>query len=377
MSRSCACRASVIPVVVFAVVIGACGLPKKTPPTYTAELSFRLAPMTPESREGPRARSVIAAAKTVAFTPPDWCRGGLTVETDSVAIENPPPNDCAVLLARLESAAMAAGFEVVSWQTLQGARRPIAYARENGIDLLFELNDLRLGMEPSELYKSVNARFYESALGQAITLRDTTRTLGGCLPGFEPALGAEAAVKLDLKMVSVRDGRVHWTYRATHSPLPGGEVITLGKHYEAIAVSMKGQADWKVGVGAASLAISLAAGLVTTLLDGVSGDEIDIPKAVYLGELALLGTGIYMLSTINSKAYWRYTDPGTTLCVPGKLAGSSRAFVAPGIELTAHPRPVSAAPATSCKSGCGQRDQMLDKAIRAFMDQLTRMRGSF
>ena len=376
MSRYCPGRAFVIPALVSAVMASACGLPKKTPPTYTAELTFHLAPMEPTSREGPLAREALAAARTVAFSPPEGCRSAVTLEADNVAIESPPANDCAVLLARLESAAMAAGFQVVSWQTLQGARRPIAYARENAIDLLFELNDLRLGMAAQELYRSVDARFHDRELGHPLALRDTNATMSACLPGFEPALGADAAVRIDLKMVSVRDGRVHWTYRATHSPQPGGKVITTSKHYEAKPRRIAGRQEWKVGVGAASLAISLVAGLISTVLDGAGGEDIDVPGVIYMGELALLGTGIYMLATSNSKTYWTYTDPGDTLCVPGRLTGSNRAFSAPGRQFSVRPGPASAGPTTGCKSGCSQREQMLDAAIRAFVDQLTRMKGN-
>src|SRR5215831_9652985 len=89
------------------------------------------------------ARQLLANARTVAFFPPDVC-----INVDAVGAGNVKARmlraNCGVLLSSLERAAEGAGYEVLSWQNLRGNKRPIDYAREANVDVLFEINEIDL-----------------------------------------------------------------------------------------------------------------------------------------------------------------------------------------------------------------------------------------
>src|ERR1700733_803834 len=92
------------------------------------------------------ARQLLATAHTVAFYPPDYCVNSESGEHKAKELRA----TCGVLLSTLERAAEHAGYEVLSWQNLRGGKRPIDFAREANVDVLFEINEF----EPGELSDS-------------------------------------------------------------------------------------------------------------------------------------------------------------------------------------------------------------------------------
>ena len=98
------------------------------------------------------ARQLLATAHTVAFYPPDYCVNSESGEHKAKDLRA----TCGVLLSTLERAAEQAGFEVLSWQNLRGSKRPIDFAREANVDVLFEINEFEPG-ELSELRDPAHA----------------------------------------------------------------------------------------------------------------------------------------------------------------------------------------------------------------------------
>jgi hypothetical protein len=302
----------------------------------------------------PGARVAMAGAETIAFVPPETCHTVLSVTEEDVDVPEDVGLGCASLMSRLEAGAISHGFEVVSWQSLHGPQRPIDYAQELGVDVLLEVNEAGFGVVAEQLYTHADTRVFDDATGQEVTLRDAAAVANRCLPGFEPALETDATVVLDVKMVSVSDGKVQWAYRAVSSPMQPGAAPTFVDRYDSKSTSYRpqGRAGWKIGVGAASMAISLVAGLVSIVFD--TAGEADIPEYLYLAEALMLGTGIYMLSTADADAYWEYKPADEVVCVPGSLTS---------------PR-VDDASEGGCDSSCEARKARFDQATRALMSEL-------
>lgn len=347
-------RALMVALAASTMAAAACAAPKKRPPTYRVDQTFHPRTHAPERMVGAQARAVMAGATTIAFVPPDTCHTILAVTEQTV--EEAPEEDglgCASLMSRLEAGAISHGFEVVSWQSLHGPQRPIDYAQQLGVDVLFEVNEAGFGVPAAELYASAETRVFDGATGQAVAVANPVLVAQRCIPGFEPALDAGATVVLDVKMVSVADGKVHWAYRAVNSPLQAGAPPTFVERYDSSTTSYrpKGRAGWKIGVGAPALALSLVSALVSIVFD-VAG-ESDIPGTLYLAEALLLGTGIYMMSTIDADAYWEYEPVDEVVCVPSKLT-TTRAE-------TDDDR---------CGASCEARKARFDQATRALMAEL-------
>jgi hypothetical protein len=156
------------------------------------------------------ARELLANAKTVAFYPPDQC-----VNSDpSQARAQQIRARCGVMMSALEHAAEEAGYEVLSWQNLRGSKRAIEYAQESHVDVLFEVNDLEA--EPVDDV-SVKHTFTftdgdDKPLDVSTSLAETCRDYAF---KADPPRAAALAGRVDIKTVSVADGRDRWHYTKT------------------------------------------------------------------------------------------------------------------------------------------------------------------
>ena len=158
------------------------------------------------------ARQLLANARTVAFFPPDVC---INVDANSVKAQRLHAN-CGVLMSSLERAAESAGYEVVSWQNLRGGKRPIDFAREANVDVLFEVNEFDTGdIYRSQVEQTLN--FFERADSGGETAVQVSTGLAQTCAQYSKAanpmgsLGQRGTV--DIKTVSVADGRMRWRYR--------------------------------------------------------------------------------------------------------------------------------------------------------------------
>ncbi len=157
------------------------------------------------------ARDLLATAKTVAFFPPDQCVNSDPSQARSQEIRA----QCGAMMSALEDAAKSAGYEVLSWQNLRGyGKRPIDFARESNVDVLFEVNQLQADPIDDVSVKH-NFTFTEgegAPLDVSTSLAETCRDYAF---KADPPKAAALAGRVDIKLVSVSDGRDRWHYTKT------------------------------------------------------------------------------------------------------------------------------------------------------------------
>ncbi len=207
-----------IPALLGVIAASGCAGPKVY--VVDMELEGRRVLQTGAAEPAPEARDIVKAAVSLAFNPPDACSDVKAAGAGATEVNNVMRLQCGVLMTELEAAATRAGFSVLSWQTLRGGRA-IDYAREKNVDILFEVNDLSFDIPVQDLYSVTNMAFTERpAAGGAqrpLVVPDTMTTARRCQEQYWKAATPAQTVTLDVKMVSVSDGRVRWTYRDTMS----------------------------------------------------------------------------------------------------------------------------------------------------------------
>lgn len=166
------------------------------------------------------ARKLLQAAKTVAFYPPRDC---LNTEMVTISANNAEERrrmqelrgSCGVLMSSLERAAESAGYEVLSWQNLNGQKRPIEYAREANVDVLFEINAFTPEtLDASQVRHTLS--FFEATESKAFDLDVEPVTARRCKNDADSSIKLQVAGytgTIDIKTVSVVDGRDRWHYR--------------------------------------------------------------------------------------------------------------------------------------------------------------------
>jgi hypothetical protein len=217
------------------------------------------------------ARQLLASAKTVAFYPPDVCvnaeLGGGATQSERQLRAN-----CGVLLTTLERAAGRAGYEVLSWQNLRAAgtgKRPIDYARESNVDVLFEINEFDLGgVDDSAIQRSL-AFFQRDPDGREQPLAVSPTVINRCAAYAaqrDPVQTAAITGTVDIKTVSVSDGRSRWDYRKTAAQ-------SIGRSYPQIAFPARNEGNKAAGVlGGFGLASIIVAGTLFLVHEATSND---------------------------------------------------------------------------------------------------------
>ena len=183
----------------------------------------------------------------VAFYPPNECVStpseagtGGTRELELMLLH------CGALMSRLEAQAARARFEVVSWQALKHKDRPpLEVARELGVDVMFEINELSILQRKLGTERATHLRFGQQsgpddradlAVGPEVARR--CQTALGPEIATAPPMSHEAV--LDAKAVEVKTGRSLWFYkRATPEALALSPSRGLALYYPAA-----GTIDW-------------------------------------------------------------------------------------------------------------------------------------
>lgn len=219
---------SLRPVVPWLALTALLGSGCAGPRLYTVEMDLASRQVLQPTGLGPtdEARDVVRAATTLAFNPPDSCTDVKAAGAGATELASVMRLQCGVLMTELEAAASRAGFSVVSWQTLRrtSEARPIDYARENKVDLLFEVNELSFDVPIQDQYSVTNMRFHqrEGQGGQRpLVVSDAMATARRCQEQYFKSARPAQTATLDVKMVSVADGRVRWTYRDTKADADG------------------------------------------------------------------------------------------------------------------------------------------------------------
>lgn len=253
------------------------------------------------------ARELLASARTVAFYPPDLC---LNTETASAGKHNQKlvQANCGVLMSTLERAAERSGYEVLSWQNLRGSKRPIDYARESNVDVLFEINEFDLdNVSDSDVQRTLT--FYKVDPAGAKSALQVPQTVAQRCAGYsatrDPILAAGLTGTIDIKTVSVTDGRDRWHYRKTLSQ-------AIGRTYPEVGFPAKPKPNRGViALGTVGL-VSIVAGGTFALLEATTTnnpstgemklDFGDVPTYLIVGGLLVAGAAVALAVTTDAYA---------------------------------------------------------------------------
>jgi len=206
------------------VALGACGSTvTQTVPTtrfygYTASASATLDREPPPTAPD-KATDAIKRFKRVAFVPPDSCLDMRGADTGSTVDKRVIRMQCGVTMSELEREAEKVGFDVVTWQSLKGASKPLDQAKEQKIDLLFEVNELDVIEENDRAESSEFKYFWGEGGGAAQPLQVTSQDNQACKAYHAqnaPRVSGMTAA-LDIKMVLVSSASVLWSYRHTEN----------------------------------------------------------------------------------------------------------------------------------------------------------------
>ena len=298
--------------------------------TYRVDQTYAVKALLEEGRRpGPEAHLALADTKTIAFYPPDSCNESGRDKRGSSDVMR---MQCGVLMSELEAEATRAGFAVVSWQTLRGPQRPIDYAKQNQVDILFEINELGFDIPTHQVYSRSEISFSDESKGTPVVLANPRQVAQRCITGFEKSLPPPVAVTLDMKMVSVTNGRVHWYYRTTRSDRKGGGSLTLSNRYrsDSIPFQSTGTSTWQTIVSAILWGGGIASGATFGLVDLIqpttneeTGEKFDVPNVVHILNVGAIAGGLYWFISNGNKARPVYPPPETVLCHPGSLVSNS------------------------------------------------------
>lgn len=188
------------------------------------------------------AKSSLRPGATIAFYPPDSCFDLKAAQPGAVEVRRLLALTCGVLMTELEAAATGAGFKVVTWQALKGQKeRALDYAKQLGVDVIFEVNELDINSSARDLFSASEVSFHQqmSLTGRVPqVVKDVESVARQCrtrlFEHLEKEVNFGASVTADLKMVSVTDAKVQWFYRRTAGDDVGGKFANE-HYYEAVS----------------------------------------------------------------------------------------------------------------------------------------------
>lgn len=305
----------------------------------------------------------LSPTATIAFSPPTYCSEPGSSRGPGDVDPNLVRSECGVILSKLEQAAAERGFAVVSWQTLRGTRPPLAYARENNVDYLFEINEVGVNRPNQRLHAVTEAEFFEleGTHELPVAVRDAVALAKRCEEEHYGRPGAAPFAFIDLKMVTVADGRVTWVYRDVRGNFKGPtEQIsrTYLPEHRGYRLGLLWPALGSIGVGGGLIVGSIVGfndvSTGTNVLAGVGG------SILLVGGLALAGLAFMP----------RWASPEETICAPKETpqAESERPRTASRVTLSNRRRfesdPFSA-----------EREELVRRVIDEFANSLAAMRN--
>jgi hypothetical protein len=255
------------------------GCPKYTTYGYDYRMSQQLGLSEDPTPPSVEARKLLQAAKTVAFYPPQGCLNTEMVNLGANSVEERRRMQelrasCGVLMSSLERAAESAGFEVMSWQNLNGQKRPIEYAREANVDVLFEIN----AFTPEQLDASQvkhTLSFFEVTDDKTLDITVNPVTARRCKNDADTSIKLQIAGytgTIDIKTVSVVDGRDRWHYRRVQ------QVPVAERHDPHVTYTGKRKANKLAAMLRVIGAIGIGAGSGLLLAETVSTDDPLTPE---------------------------------------------------------------------------------------------------
>ncbi len=314
--------------VVGLVLLAAC--PRQMNYAYQETLpASAFADGEPAEPAGREARQLLASARTVAFYPPDYCIN-IGADTEQVARYRTLRANCGVLLSSLERAAEKAGYEVVSWQNLRGTQRPIDYAREAKVDVLFEINEFDFGAAddaklPRELaYTKWQTDRPYSPFEPSQTIRDRCTTYAAAR---HKTMTVGKVGTVDIKTVSVVDGRNRWRYRKNLTRARG---VTYPRYAFGSHSQINPAGPLLVTLGGIGIAVGSGLALAQELSTDDPTTDTDerialgsLPLYVIVASAALLAGGVAVAATTTRAAGAEESSLCVDTAVPTIKPGSS------------------------------------------------------
>ena len=323
------------------------------------------------------ARQLLAGARTVAFFPPDYClRAGL--EEGAAADQRTMRANCGVLLSSLERAAESVGYQVLSWQNLRGDKRPIDYAREAQVDVLFEINEFDLGvLDDSTVRRELTfaQRPRDGAERPLLVPAELASRCRGYAEARDPVQGVAVSGTIDIKTVSVVDGRNRWRYRKTMSR-------SLGREYPKVEFTAPRRSSKGSALLARASGVVLAAGITLIVMERVLEDDPSTPdfdEDIDFGPWDIVTTtaGVALLAgAIVLTARSSSAPPEQVLCsvdaVSATPATAAATSAAPGPVSASHTFEEQKATADPLEQ---ERRVIRDAMISDFIDVLSAAHG--
>jgi len=319
------------------------------------------------------ARELLASAKTVAFFPPDIC-----VNVDATAGDTRVKQlraNCGVLMSTLERAAERAGYEVLSWQNLRGNKRPIDFAREANVDVLFEINEFDLGeINDSQVQRTLGF-FERGERGGESPLSVATPLAQHCADYAKQADPVRAAAldgTIDIKTVSVSDGHARWRYRKTLSQ-------SLGRSYPRVTFTAPERpstgSQVLLGIGGVALAIGggFALAEVASTDDPLTPENEKFDSGGWSTNLIIAGAVVAGVAAVIQLAVGgSKPELDSVLCSPAFATTTVTATVAPtGPLATEH----TFNETTGGDQLGKERERIRDTMIAQFIDVLKEVRS--
>lgn len=321
------------------------------------------------------ARQLLASAKTVAFYPPDRCIN--TDANDAQRRGGELHAGCGSEMSKLERAAEQAGYEVVSWQNLRPPRdsdkRPIDFARDAHVDVLFEMNELDVNMVDDTTVKRTLS-FFKVDGATETPLPVTTQLASGCADYAarrDPVKLVGLSGSVDIKTVAVADGRDRWHYSATADKSLGRTYprVTFEGHTRVhplprtlFVLGMTG-----VVLGATMLIETSALHKDPTPLDP-NPTNLDTSPWDLISVIA--GGGFLVGAAVTYPKFKLQAPPEKTLCDDKNLVGGGQAVVQVGTLSAEH-----TFTETRTDTDAQEVDAMRADMLKDFITTLTEVHG--
>lgn len=340
---------SAISVLVASLSIPACVTAPLPPPKYYVVSADTASAVAVTNEEGlrvldPRASEALRPGLTVAFFPPDLCRGELSAATATATPESTDmANYCGVLISALETS-VADRYSVVSWQTIKGPD-PFERAAARNVDIIFEVDSMGLSQLGQDGSSQLRLDFYQQTSAndrRVLTLgaEELPALASRCKAGVEVMLADQRAGMVRsftgaIKAVEVSSGQALVYYQRTLTD------DASSTHHEGFDVYYEAQATPSPGTnpynpmqraGAATTGVGFLAVVIGATLRGLvytgALDEADrnrqpgttITTASLIAGVFVLAGGVTLIALGNAKAKKTVRDvpfaaPADVLCV--------------------------------------------------------------
>ncbi|MCK6526676.1 hypothetical protein L6R50_03695 [Myxococcota bacterium] len=321
-------------------------------------------------------------ALTIAFYPPDTCRNQSSAPLGSVTSETLLRLDCGDFLAELEGAMASEGYHVVSWQLINDTEH-LTRARDLGVDLLFEINNLEIVSREESAAADTTIEFFSQVEGEPsrrLVLSDAAAVGKRCFEAYGQALTANPrdSGAMSLKVVSVHTGRSLWLFRKTVGDSDAASAVREDDFY----FRPERTYDGRLGRAAA---ISIGSGTAFAIGGIALSDEFEGEAPLTVMQVSgglFLGGGVALaIGDIIARAKGGFVDAEKVICLQRAVRppwveeshGDGKAPQDASTEGSSFS--VSQRREGSDDKRAKRRAELLHAVVEAFLEDLRKLRG--